>query len=130
MAGDGVSFCCCRFIYSWTGSKFIRSFRVCEFISFVRHFMIANELKWEYSMGPEWRSRVRREWQKTFIICKEYILSIVCQRGFGQQQQRKLCVQSFDILDDFQVENIQLCAFESNESPAILLFCWPGHPSL
>lgn len=57
----------------------------------------------------------------------EYILSIVCQSGSTTTLDGGSFVQSFDILDDFQVENIQLCAFESHESEtssSLLL----GHP--
>lgn len=48
-----------------------------------------------------------KELRVYFIYCMSKWVDDDCGGSF---------VQSFDILDDFQVENIQLCAFESHES--------------
>lgn len=77
----GIGLGDCRFIYSWTESK-SNSFRVCEFISLVRHFMIANELKW--GVGPPRKKFYyysHKEWWMCVLNRVWYILSIVCQRG-------------------------------------------------
>lgn len=51
--------------------------------------------------------------KKLLLYVKSIFYLLYVKEGLDSAE---LCALSFDILDDFQVENIQLCAFESNES--------------